>query len=253
MMKKINFLVGLLICMMLLPIMLNAQTATPSPDDPEITPEITPEATPEVINIIIEPSEGQEIDPPISITLPEGWRSQNGTIVVQDIIGLRVLPFTVYVGEVNGGIGFIVLLWGFESIAISADPMNTENVVFNPFMDGARLLRLALVESECNLGTDVEREYPIGDKIGRGTSFAVVSCPNTVDTRGWFVSINEEGLNFAFYVYAEPIETMDGAEADLQAILDTVRFDVQGYLERIRAEATPEVTPEITAEATTTP
>jgi hypothetical protein len=245
MMKKINFLLGLLVCLMLMPIMLTAQTATPSPDDPEITPE----ATPEVVNIIIEPSEGQEIDPPISITLPDGWQAQNGTIVVQDIVGLRVLPFTAYIGDVNGGTGFIVLLWGFESIAVSADPMNDERVLFNPFMDGVRLLRLALVESDCNLGTDVEREYPIGDKIGLGTGFAAVSCPNTVDTRGWFVSINVDGLNFAFYVYAEPIETMDGAEAYLQAILDTVRFDIQGYLERIRAEATPEVT----AEATTTP
>ncbi len=248
MMKKAQILLIIWLLLLTMPMMLIAQTATPSPD-----PEITPEATDEVedITIIIEPSEGQEIDPPITIELPEGWVSQNGTIVVQDLTGLRVLPYTIYAGLVNEGIGYIVLLWGFENIAGGLDTVDTGTVMLDPFMDGLRFLRLALLEPECNVGTDVEREYPIGDRFGLGTGFAAVACPTTEDTRGWFVSLYVDGLNFAFYMYTEPIETMDGAEDEFQAILNTVRFDVAGFLERAQAEQTPE--PEITAEATTAP
>jgi len=230
-----------------MPMILSAQITIPTatPD-----PEMTAEATPEVVTVVIQASEGQEIDPPISIELPEGWVSRNSAVAVQDVMGLRVLPFTLYAGRVQGGVAFIILLWGFDNLA-AAPPLSEDRVMLSPFMDGMRLLRLALLEPECNVGSDVEREYPIGDRLGLGTSFAAVDCPNTVDTRGWFVSLNVDSINFAFYIYTEPIEAMDGAEEELQAILDTVQFDVPGFIERARAEQTPE--PDTTAEATSTP
>lgn len=244
-MKQIRFLLVSLVILVSMPIMLLAQTATPTPN-PDITPEVTPEI--ESVTIEIEASEGQEIDPPLTIDLPEGWVSLNSTLVIQDITGLRILPYTIYAGLVNEdtGIGYIVLLWGFSNVALMPDSDNTTEVKINPFMDGLRLLRLALLEPECTVGTDVEREYPIGDQLGYGTGFAAVGCPQTEDTRGWFVSLNVDNLNFAFYVYAEPLASMDGAEDELQAILDTVRFDIPGFLARAQAEATPEVTPETT-------
>jgi hypothetical protein len=255
-MKKITVLMVLCACLLFMPMLLMAQlnipTATP---DPEMTAEITPEATEAVMTIIIEASEGQAIDPPITIELPPGWISQNATIAIQDITGIQVLPYTLYAGFLGNtaedGIGYIVLLWGFPSIGFANEFMQAQDVVISPFMDGLRLLRIALLEPDCNVGTDIEREFPIGDKIGSGTGFAAINCPNTPDTRGWFVSLYEDGMNFAFYIYAEPIDKMDGAEDDLQAILDTVRFDVQGFLERASAEQTPQA--EWTAEATPTP
>jgi hypothetical protein len=248
-MKKMNVLLMGLVMLVSMPMMLLAQTPVPTPD-PDITPEVTPEI--ESVTIEIEASEGQEIDPPIMIELPDGWVSQNSTIVIQDLMGLQVLPFTIYAGLINEGtgIGYITLLWGFDNVALLPDADSTNEVKINPFMDGLRLLRLALLEPECTVGTDVEREYPIGDQIGYGTGFAAVGCPKTEDTRGWFVSLNVDGLNFAFYIYAEPLASMDGAEGEFQAILDTVRFDIPGFLARAQAEATPEATPEITPEAT---
>jgi hypothetical protein len=83
-----------------------------------------------------------------------------------------------------------------------------------------------MVEQGCNAGTDLQRTYEVGGRSGSGTQFAIVDCPETPDTRGWFVGLQEDGLNFVFYVYADPIEAMDVAEEELQAVLDSVVFQV---------------------------
>ena len=242
-MKKMDMLLAMFFCMLSMPMLVMAQTETPTPD-PESTPEITD------IIIVIEPSEGQEIDPPISITLPDGWISQNGTLLIQDITGLRLLPYTVYSGDIPNGIGTIVLLWGFESIGLVNNLLDVNISLISPYMDGLRLLRLALVEPQCTVGTDVERDIPIGDQIGRGTGFAAVNCPETADTRGWFVGLTVDNLNFVFYVFADPIGAMDGAEEFLQDILETVDFRVDDFLEAINAQNVLETTPEVTPIAT---
>lgn len=136
-MKQIRFLLVSLVILVSMPIMLLAQTATPTPN-PDITPEVTPEI--ESVTIEIEASEGQEIDPPLTIDLPEGWVSLNSTLVIQDITGLRILPYTIYAGLVNEdtGIGYIVLLWGFSNVALMPDSDNTTEVKINPlWMDCA--------------------------------------------------------------------------------------------------------------------
>ncbi len=183
------------------------------------------------IQFVIEPAEDQEIDPPLDIDLPAGWLAQNGTLLVQDIdANLRLIPYTAYRGPVSGGEGFIILMWGF----VQATPGNPVDMTFGEpdiHLDGLRLLRLAIAEPDCNIGTNVQRDYTVGGLPATGTTFALVDCADTPDTRGWFAGLYHEGLNFVFYMYSEPIEAMDGpAQAELQAILDTVRFRVGDLL-----------------------
>lgn len=190
-----------------------------------------------LIQMIMEAADDQEIDPPLTIILPDDWRRGNSTLLMRDIVpddvdGLRLLPFTLYTGPVTDGEGFIVLLWGFGSV-----------MAFNPLMeigapdlwaDGVRMLRLAVIEPGCNIGTDVQREYVIGGLPASGTQFSAVDCPETSDTRGWLAGIQQDGINFMFYIYTEPITAMDGpARAELQAILDTVEFNVDTLLESL--------------------
>jgi hypothetical protein len=208
-----------------------APTSTPQPTDPADDVAIDdPDAEP-TLQFMVEPAEGQEIDPPLDIDLPANWAAHNGTLLIQDIDAhLRLIPYTVYRGPVSGGEGFVVLLWGF----VQATPGNPADMTFGEpdiHLDGLRLLRLAIAEPDCNIGTNVQRDYSVGGLPAVGTTFALVDCADTPDTRGWFAGLYHEGLNFVFYMYSEPITAMDGpAQAELQAILDTVRFRVGDLL-----------------------
>ena len=103
-----------------------------------------------------------------------------------------------------------------------AVPSNVEPDIWT---DGTRLLRLAIVETGCNVGTDLRRNYSVGGLQAVGTQFAAVGCPQLPDTRGWFAALRQFNANFVFYVYTDPISAMDGSTPDeLQAILDTVQF-----------------------------
>jgi protein-disulfide isomerase len=171
----------------------------------------------------LEPLMGQYIEPPLDIQLPAGWRQGYDTVVLQDVdSNFRGVPLAVYTGPVSGGTGTIVLLWGFPNL-----------VVGNPFLgeatpdlwsDGLRLLRLAIVEEGCNVGTDLRREFSIGGQTAVGTQFSAVDCPQLPDTRGWFAGVQQQGINFVFYVYTDPLEAMNTAQPELQAIMDTVAF-----------------------------
>lgn len=178
---------------------------------------------------------GEAIDPPIDITLPEGWSAVlSDTQLVNDVDNtVRTIPFTLYKGPVEGGIGSIALLWGFPNFT-SGDAFAVEMGVSTPTpnlrIDGSRLLRLAVVEQGCNIGTDLEREYRVGDFIGIGTEWSAVDCPELPDTRGWFVGVRQYNINFIFYVYIEPInpggvtDAERAAREQIQAILDTITF-----------------------------
>ena len=79
------------------------------------------------LQFMVEPAEGQEIDPPLDIDLPANWAAHNGTLLIQDIDAhLRLIPYTAYRGPVSGGEGFIVLLWGF----VQATPGNPADMTF---------------------------------------------------------------------------------------------------------------------------
>jgi len=211
-------------------------TLQPSPL-PTLQPSITPEPPPTATPIQINPLIGEPQAPPIEIQLPDDWQFGYDTLLIDDMGDLRPVPFALYTGPVSGGQGFIVLLWGFPSIT-SGIPTGDDFGVANVALDGSRLLRQAIVENGCNVGTDFERDYAynVGELAASGTQFAAVDCPDGLpDTRGWFAGVQQEGMNFVFYMYTEPITAMDGSAPDeMQAILDTVTFDVAAFLEAQR-------------------
>jgi hypothetical protein len=211
-------------------------TVTAIPDDPLPQDEPQDALDDEYAQMVIEAAQGQEIDPPVEIALPEGWRQFNATQVIQDVAGPYLVPFTVYTGPVTDGDGYIILLWGFGSLSRAVNPLLAEEGAFEPdlWADGVRLLRLAVVEPGCNIGTDVRREFAVGGLPAAGTYFSVVDCPETVDTRGWLAGVRQDGMNFLFYMYAEPISAMDGpAHGELQAVLDGVTFRVDDLLDLV--------------------
>lgn len=185
---------------------------------------------------------GERIPPPLDITLPDDWRAVGYDVMVLNDMGtIRGVPVAVYQGEVTGGRGTIVLLWGFPNIS-DPFPDSGSPVEPNLWSDGLRLLRLAVLEQGCNVGTDDQRTYRIGLLSAVGTQFSAVECPELAATRGWFAGVQEGGLNFVFYAYAEGDQVIDPQRVDvfntasqeMQAILDSVRFHVP--------EATPEST-----------
>ena len=197
----------------------NAELASAlTPASPDSTAEATPEAA-----VTIEPLLDGALQPPITLGLPAGWQAGFATLLLEDFDGPRGVPVAVYSGPVSGGTGTIVLLWGFPNIvspASGGEPLQTDL-----YLDGLRLLRMAVVEADCNVGTDLRRDDVVGGLAAVGATFAAVDCPELPDTRGWFAGLRQNGLNFTFYVYGDPIEVMDGpAEAELRAILDSVTF-----------------------------
>lgn len=231
MMKKAFVLVLLLVAAL----SVNAQTITPTPepDDDEIIGIDT-----EALDFVLEAAEGQEIDPPLTLELPDDWLSANSTVAIQDVFGLQLVPFTVYAGPVTGGEGFIIVLWGYET-AGTFNPLTQEANV-SPYLDALRLLRLAVIGGDCVPGVDVQQIFTVGDVEGIGANFSAYRCETTLDTRGWFVGLEVDGVNMGVYIYTEPIGAMDGiAPQELQAILDSAEFDVDGLRLRLveRAEA----------------
>ena len=202
-------------------------TDTPTPTE-TLTPTIT--ATPEIHD---EDLVGEGIAPPLDIDLPEDWAEPRYLAVALPDVdsALRLVYVTAYEGPVTGGKGRIVVLWGFPNIFTGslATLPGTPTPAPDLYVDGLRLFRTAMVETGCNAGTDVQRDFPIGDRSGSGTYFAIVDCPKSADTRGWFAGLQEQGLNFVFFIYVEPIEAINGASGDLQAILDSVRFHVEDF------------------------
>lgn len=188
-------------------------------------PEATPEATDEVVIVTVEPLLGQPIPPPVELELPAGWRYGYDALVLSDVDNaIRSIPLAVYTGPVSGGRGVIVLLWGFPNL-VAGNPF-TGGSAPDLWSDGLRLLRLAVIEQGCNIGTDLRMSYSVGDLPASGTQFSAVDCPQLPDTRGWFAGLQEGGINFVFYVYTEPISAMNTAGDELQLILDSARFTV---------------------------
>lgn len=214
-------------------------TLTAIASSPAATPpagaaaEASAEVTDEPIRVTLQPLAGEKIPPPLDINLQEGWQSGYDVLVLQDADGeIRGIPLAVYQGPITGGTGVIVLLWGFPSLT-AGNPFLQTTPEPDLWSDGLRLLRLAVFDPKCNIGTDLKRDYRIGTLSAVGTQFAAVTCPEGApDTRGWFAGLQDNGLNFIFYIYADPIDAMQTGQDELQAVLDTVRFHVP--------EATPD-------------
>jgi hypothetical protein len=198
---------------------------------------LTPTEAPLVITL--PPTTGDKVPPPLDITLPQGWKSGYDAQVLADVEPnkFRIIPVAVYTGPVTGGTGTIVLYWGFPNLVTpSTDVMAQSAMGLTPqatvepdlWSDGVRLLRSAVIESDCNIGVDVRRSYRVGLLSAEGTQWSAVTCKSGLpDTRGWFAGLKEKGVNFVFYVFSDPISVMDTSSNELQSILDTVRFHVE--------------------------
>jgi hypothetical protein len=141
------------------------------------------------------------------------------------------VPFAFYQGPVTNGTGTIVVLWGFDSVV---NPFAAEGI--NPWLDGLRLLRVVILDNTCTIGTAPQRDYTVGGYTAVGSQFSAVDCPqDQPDTRGWFAALQVDDINFAFYMYMDPLQPAGTqAELDLQEILDSVEFDIDSM--RISSE-----------------
>lgn len=236
-MKRIAAVLSLLLLLALLagcapaaaptltPTLLPSLTPSPVPTETPVPTEATPESTPEPTPIPLQltPLAGFGTAPPLTMNFPDGWVYAYDTYALADVDALRAVPIAYYEGPVTGGTGKMVILWGFPNLT---DPFPDRSGTPNLWADGLRLFRLAMVEPGCNSGTDVQRTYRIGNQSAVGTQFSIIDCPESPDTRGWFAGTQVNGLNFVFFVYAEPITIMDTADEELQAILDTAVFNV---------------------------
>ncbi|GAB4307981.1 MAG: hypothetical protein Kow00117_01260 [Phototrophicales bacterium] len=205
---------------------------------------VSPEETEIPMQFVVAPNPEDQMEAPIELTAPEGWEVGHLSAPVQDLIGYRVIPVSIYRGPVPGGTGYIVVLWGFYNIGRAGNPLLGEENIIDPWLDALRLLRLVLIEPECRYGTGERKDnLRVGNVLGSGADWSAVDCPTTADTRGWFVATNVDGINFAFYIYAEPIEAMDIPQTPevLQSILDSIEFKVTEFITSMER---PEVTEE---------
>lgn len=238
-----------------------AQLATASATPP---PDFTLTPIPTLPVTQLPPTTGDKIPPPFDIMLPEGWQFGYDAQILPDTEqgSLIAIPVAAYTGPITGGIGTIIVYWGFPNlVAPSAEDLaqaalgQTPNANAEPdlWSDGVRLLRSGIVETDCNIGVDVRRSFRIGLLPAVGTQWSAVACNESglPDTRGWFAGVQDSGINFVFYVFGDPITVMDTSSGELQAILDTVRFKAL-EITATPAGAASTATPE-SAFATNTP
>jgi hypothetical protein len=158
--------------------------------------------------------------PPLTITLPEGWRAGHVLVPFRTYDSTRDVPLSIYSGPLpNGVTGYIYLFWGFPNVA---SPTTGE---INLWADGLQLLRGALVDQSCNLGIDRnQQDFYVGGIKAVGTFYQAISCEGETDTTGWFAALSAYNGNYAFFTAVEPYNTLPDQIMNLQAILNTVVF-----------------------------
>jgi hypothetical protein len=161
------------------------------------------------------------VPPPFDITLPEGWQQGFGILPVRDGVSAGGVPVAIYTGpipDLPGTNGWIVVLWGFPSISASGGP--------DLWADGLRYLRGALLDGSCTIGTDLSTYFTIGNRDDAvGTYFTAIGCQGEPDTTGWFAGVNEQGGNYVFFVYVEPLDMIHQARPYLQSMVGSVVWD----------------------------
>lgn len=196
--------------------------AIPSPQPSATMLPTTPSPTP----IVVDSYTGIGSEPPLDITLPDGWTRYYNTALLPEFGELVPIALAVYSGPVTGGTGTIAVLWDFPSMT-TANPFDESYGVINLWVDGLRYLRTLVVEIGCNVGTDLQTDFTVGSQAATGTYWQAVACPELPDTRGWFAGLDVENVGFLFYMFTDPLEAMDGeADVELQQILDSVVFRI---------------------------
>jgi hypothetical protein len=137
---------------------------------------------------------------------------------MRDDLAQAAVPVAIYSGPIPGHeaiTGWVVTLWGFPSLSATGQA--------DLWADGLRFLRGALLDTSCNVGTDLARTFSVGGREdATGTFFQAVGCQGEPDAAGWFAGLQEQGGNYVFFVYTEPLEGLNTAMPALQAILDSI-------------------------------
>lgn len=240
-------------------------TIGPSIEPPTLTPTAIPTED-NLIPVTLNPSVITDVEAPIRIDVPEGWKFASDALLIPGAEGMSVVPFSLYQGEVTGGKGTVIVLWAFENV-VPASPVGGALSQLNLYADGLRLLLFTVIESECQFGYNEEQVFSVGGMDGVGTYFIADECPDDLPSiQGWFSALRVNRLNFAFYAYTEPQEAILGAaREELQAILDSVEFDFSllptpeptsaGVILTVTPSTTPDeaTTPEVAATVTSIP
>lgn len=213
---------------------------------PNISP--TPSETP----LSVQPGTA----PPFTIDLPQGWNHTYTLIPINDLAGTVSANFAAYSGVVAGGTGrgFILVMWNFPTIVpISplAVPTNVKDIQDqSSFSDGYRMLRGSILDSSCAVNIYGRNYFKIGGREGLGQIYQTSGClDNRPDLIGWYAGVWEGGKQYMFYAYVEPPQAYNNGQADLQSILNSVKF------QNAPANPTPNMTPVIvsTSARTATP
>ena len=119
------------------------------------------------------------LPPPLTIDLPQGWTYAYDAIVLQDIDGIRPIPFALYSGPVTGGTGDIVLLWGFPNlVAATASGGRLSRTCGRT---RTRLLRLAIFEAGLQhrhgFAAQLQRRRLAGDRDAVRGGELSAACP----------------------------------------------------------------------------
>ncbi len=196
-------------------------TAPPSPRPPTAPPTAAAaSASPDAQAATSAPYWLPGVPPPLTITLPEGWRTLDMVVPFRALDGsLRDLPLTIYFGPLDKDVyGLIYLYWGFPN---TVDWASGE---YNLWADGVQILRGSLIGQACNLGLYDQQTFTVGGVEGVGANYQSSNCPDEPNSAGWFVVVRVAGGTFAFYTAVDPWEALPAYRDALQAILDTVQF-----------------------------
>ncbi len=191
-------------------------TRTP---DPAATPGPTPApGTAEPGEPVLIPG----VPPPLDITLPDDWEAVDLVVPLRTFDDtLRDLPLTIYFGPLGRDVfGLIYVYWGFPN---TVDWASGE---YNLWADGVQILRGSLIGETCNLGVYDQQVFPVGGRDGVGANYQASECEQEADTAGWFAVLRAGEGTFAFYTAVEPWNALPEYRDDLQAILDTVVFEI---------------------------
>lgn len=201
-----------------------AGTAQAAPTATDIPQTMAVETAAVEASVTPEPQIERGVPPPFRITLPPGWGEAHVFVPISSEYLQGTLPVSLYQGPLEGDtFGFIWVVWSFPTL------VDLGNGELSLYADGLQLLRGVIFDSAaCTISLGSERrQQKVGEYDGVGTIYSVTDCPDSNDTAGFFVVLSVEGENFAFFTGVEPLTATDSGLPQIQAILDSIQFEIQ--------------------------
>jgi hypothetical protein len=172
------------------------------------------------------------VPPPLTIKLPEGWRTTYTLVPFNDLTGTSsTLNLAAYAGSVSGGsgLGFIYILWNFPSV-MPVNPRALPTSIADAqtattLSDGYRLLRGTILDSTCLVNVYGQNYFGIGERKTIGQIFQTTACQDgRPDLVGWYTGVWEGNRHYLVFAWVEPPVAFNNGQADLQKILNTIQF-----------------------------